>query len=162
MEPDEVTSPKEGKRRTKVPPEKLVAGLEDDEYRAALQSILATAAEAGLFLGPGRTGFSVRCRASGRPTPISVAWFFPPGMGGWYSLWDLTLGRERSPSVPWTETHDAILRAFSESAAAIPGAERVPTAGVDGFRFRPEAVKAQVEAISALLQRVAEELVRVG
>jgi hypothetical protein len=70
----------------------LVESFLDPKEQDAVESLLSVAEEAGAVLEFGSSGLSIRVRCPAREQPVSVAWFFPPGQGGWLRTKDLSFG----------------------------------------------------------------------
>lgn len=120
----------------------------DDDYRHALQDVLAAFAEiAGLSIYWGTTGCSMRVAMPGR-SPLSIGWAFPPGPPRWMGLTDLTLGwYEDANGLALDDAARESLDAYRRSLEKLPGAISPKPAAIRGATFGPEAVIANADAL---------------
>ena len=93
----------------------------DESYREAVRGLFDLFRARGLRFEWGSIGTSVRLMVPGSTTPVTVAWFFPPGKQGWMSFTDVTLGYDPS-SLAITDSVRGILENYVDAARGIPGA----------------------------------------
>ena len=139
---------------------RFMEGIEDEEYKAALQHIIDRCHDLGLGFEWGSLGTSIRVRVK-YSEPISVAWLFPPGKLGYMGLTDVTLGYVHAQSRRAVEAHSR-LDGYVQAVASLPGAVRARPEGLEGYTFEPEAVVCGVGVIVEALARVAEEMGGLG
>jgi hypothetical protein len=128
----------------------LLDQIDDDQYRHALERIFTVVQELGLQISPGTKGLSIRLPTADRPEPVSVGWLFPPGVGGWMGLTDLTLGYDPSQAAH-TPSILEFLKAYVVQAGGLRGAVREPRGGLDAYHYAPATVIESSDQITELL-----------
>lgn len=129
--------------------------IPDADHREALREILEVCRRLGLQIPWGPAGASIRVQAPELAKPVSIGWVFPPGVSGWMSLTDLTLGRSGSVQYPTLSVAPAF-EEYVEKVAGLPGVEPARPEWLDGYRLSPEATVENRHRIGEILA----ELVR--
>ena len=133
---------------------RFLEGIDDAEYKAALQRIIGQCHEFGLKFEWGALGTSIRVTVDSKP--ISVAWLFPPGRVGFMGLTDVTLGYDLTQIQRIPEVASGF-ETYIQAVAALPGATPARPQAVDGHTFPPEAVVRSVGEIVEALAAIAKK-----
>jgi hypothetical protein len=153
---DQLPAPK-GKRRVQKTVDQLLDEIQDDRYRQVVETLLREFEDNGFILKPGSSGLSIRREIPDRGTPVSVGWFFPPGVKGWQFLCNLVLGYEAAPSPPFTASVMQVLRAYQDRLEKIPGAERVKHTTMHAFHLEQETVAEQARLVKECIAWLGRE-----
>ncbi len=126
--------------------------IADDGHRDVAERFFEACRGLNLRFEWGSKGTSIRLKTPDKPEPVSIAWAFPPGVGGWMGLTDLTLGYDptQASSAP------SAIGALDRYVASI--GHIVGTLPTNKGGLRAHTVPAQVLATSytALVDAVAE------
>ncbi len=139
----------------------LLERIEDDGYRHVIEELLHAYSGLGLSFEWGTKGTPIRLRTPDRTEPLSIAWFYPPGISGWYGLTDLTLGfdpwsAEKTPSIA------AILDEYLTNVQALPGVEPVKAKGLRAYRLAPKVVAENFPQVREILAELVKKVGEVG
>lgn len=130
--------------------------VKDDAYREALQELLKECRELGLRFSWGPAGTSIRVPIPNRKKPLSVAWFFPPGVSGWMGLTDLTLGfgtvDEHASSTV------AALKDYVAKVADLPGVETAKRDWLTGYHLPPATTVSNRHRIAGILSELVRQV----
>ena len=130
----------------------FLGSLGDDEYRETCQGLFELCRGLGLRFEWGSKGTSIRIQVPQRAQPVSVAWVFPPGVGGWMGLTHLTFGFDGALEAD-PKTLSA-LTSYAEQVATLPGSTYVTKAGLKASTFEPKAFVSQKSAITEVLAQL--------
>jgi hypothetical protein len=140
--------------------DELLERIPDETHRQAVGQLLEFARGQRLVLEWGSVGVSIRLRVPEVNEPLSIAWLYPPGVGGWIGLRDLTLGYDRGQAKSrFGEVEPQPLIDYLNAVGKLPLAEAVESPHVNGYRLPPRGLvdnATQVtEAIAALVEDIA-------
>jgi hypothetical protein len=134
--------------------EQLLSQIADDGQRQAVEKLLRLVRSSGGIVSMGSSGISFRVQTKVKKPPVSIGWYFPPGVDGWYSIRELMLGFSEDSE----EELKTILEPYSQRVANIAGAIRFPRQGLCGYLFKGEMIPSQIETFSREIGRVIQEL----
>lgn len=129
------------------------AGISDDAYRDALQSLLSTCSALGLEVKWRSVGASIRFVTPDRKQPLSIGWMLPDG-SQWQGARFVTFGVDPG-SLEQTPSVASAVRKFTSRLAGVAGAVAAPSK-LDAYTFGPSVLPGAVGELTTIL----EELVR--
>ena len=127
----------------------VFAGISDDSYRDALQSLLASCTALGLEIKWRSMGASIRFVTPDRKQPLSIGWLLPEG-SQWQGARFVTFGFDPG-SLEQTPTVAVAVKRFASRLADIPGATSV-TGKLEAHTFGPSDLAGAVTEITAALE----------
>ncbi len=133
----------------------LLDEVEDEDYRAALESFFEAARELDVTIYLGTTGVSLRIENPATGKLVSIGWVFPPGPPRWMGLTHVTLGF-------WEEDFDTrfqdALDEYVGTVNEIPGGEGPAAKAIHGKTFDPDAVSSHhtqlADSLATLMERL--------
>ncbi|HVV76410.1 MAG TPA: hypothetical protein VHC43_10270 [Mycobacteriales bacterium] len=134
--------------------------MSEDRYRHSLQDLFAAFADIpGMTIYWGTSGCSLRVQLPGR-SPLSIGWFFPPGLTGWMGLKDATFGwYEDVNGLGLNDRARQQLGRYRDRLMALPGAVTPKPASINGAAFAPDVVIAIAPLLGELVREAAVGLV---
>lgn len=130
----------------------FLASLTNPTYRDALQDLLARCRVLGLTFEWGVRGSALRLAVKDTKEPLSVGWILGD-VPSWGGLTHPTLGVDRT-SLSTRPSAAPAVTAYVAKAQDVPGAKSLERATLAGATFTPEAVLAQREAITELIEEL--------
>jgi hypothetical protein len=155
--PERVRGPAGERAKALANSAELLSRVEDDAYRTALESLIASFEQIDrLTIFYGTTGISLRVAIPGGKQ-VSVGWFFPPGPPRWLGLTHLTLGYYTIGLVIESIRGDA-LAAYASAVAVLPGAKPAIKPTFNASTFGPSEVSESGQHLLAAVEDVTTAL----
>ena len=149
------------RRRTRHTREPLLAEFREGSTREAARKLLDRAGAAGALFEFGPSGVSIRARCPARTQPVTIAWLFPPGAGGWMRTRDFSFGAFiiEGYEPPPAPALVAVLERYIASFASDPWAHGdASSKGVTAWRVGPEDAADHADTLASRVETVLREL----
>ena len=135
----------------------LIESFPEGTDREVVTKLVKVATDGGASFEPGPSGMSIRARTPAQRQPVTVAWIFAPGKGGWQRTRDITLGHGLDyPSTP-PDLRAALEEYFQKLVSADVGSD-ASSKGVHARWLTPAQAAERLPQLAALLVRVIADL----
>lgn len=137
--------------------ETLLAEFPEGAVREAARQLLERSTVAGATHEFGPSGVSIRGHTSLWKQPVTVAWLFPAGVGGWMKTRDFSFGAAILEAEPPPALREVLVR-HVQRFKDDPYTRDARSKGVEASYVAPEDAATHIEALAGRVEAVLREL----